>query len=174
MRLFVGNVTAQTHEFLYRLIEQTKILRQVIAPGRQIQIAGDLDRADLDYIVGQHAKYGMIPADEISYTKRFHGLCYSIDKPITTALLNYLREHNQGELVEQGRELRRVAAIVSNDLLETALRENGRPEQITQFEMTIQEDREIDSDLPQLSEGLRVIRNPNPPVAPKRRGRKAA
>ena len=174
MKLYVANVTAQTHEFLYRLIEQTKILRQVIPSGRQIQIAGDMNKDEIDYIVGQHAKYGMIPADEISHTKKFHGLCYSVDKPITAPLLNYLREHNQGELVEQGRELRRIAAIVSNDLLETALRENDRPEQITQFEMTIQEDRDIASDLPQLAEGLRVIRNPNPPAKPARGRRKAA
>lgn len=175
MKLFVGNVTAQNHEFMYRLIAGAqKIHRQMIMAGRQIQVAGDLQPEEVNSIVDQHAKYGMLQASEIPRAKRFHGLCYSIDKPISSELLNYLRDHNHGEKDEEGRELRKLAAITSNDILETTLRENDRPEQVRQFEVTIQEDREIESDLPQLAEGLRVIRNPNPPAPSRKARRKAA
>jgi hypothetical protein len=160
MRLFIGNVTPQNHVLMYRMPESDKIVQRPIQAGTQIEIGGELGPEVVDSIVAQHAPYGMIPVSEMTRVKRFHGLCYSIDKPIPRDKLTYLRDHNMGELEAQGRELRRTAAIAGNEFMETMLRENDRPERIEEFDLFVQEDRDADSPLPQISEKIVVSRDP--------------
>lgn len=168
MKLFIGNVTPQRHVFVYRMLAEVsqKLVERPIAPGRQIEIGNDLARDEIDHILKQHMSYGLMAASDINQAKGYHGLCYSIDKPIPADKLTYLRERNIGALDDQGRELRRAAAIVGNEFLETALRENDRPEQVEQFDLYIQEDRAIDSDLPQVSEKIVVSRAPGQTPTP--------
>jgi hypothetical protein len=174
--LYVGNVTTQNHIFLYRLSEDTKIVERPIPAGKQIKIECD-SRDLMDGIIKQHAKYGLMDSNEVTRVKRFHGLCYSIGKPIPADKLNYFREHNNGELADQGRELRRLAAIAGSELMETALLENDRPERVDRFDLFIQEDRQDDSPFPQLSDRIVVTKNPDQmgpePVAPAALSRRA-
>jgi hypothetical protein len=160
MKLFIGNPTTQNHVFLYRLAENAKIVERPIPAGKQIDIECDT-RDEIDSIIKQHARYGLIDANEVTRIRKFHGLCYALDKPIPADKLNYFREHNTGELIEQGRELRQIAAIAGNDLMETALLENDRHERVDRFDLYIQEDRQGDSPFPQLSDQITVTKNPD-------------
>lgn len=176
MRLFIGNVTLQNHVFQYRVPESEKVIQRPIPPGQQIDLGNDLSPEAVDSIISQHVKYGLIPVNEMTRVRRFHGTCYSIDHPIPRDKLTYLRDHNAGELEAQGRELRRVAAIAGNDFMETMLRENDRPERVEEFDLFVQEDRDGDSALPQISEKIVVSRNSEraPPSAGRQGRRRAA
>jgi len=175
--LYIGNATRQIHQFLYRVPESEKLRSQNIQPGTQIRIPGEVDKASIDYIVDQHSRFGMIPAAEIPKTKEFNGLCYSVDKPILADKIVYLMDHNVGKLEEMGREIREQTALAGNAVLETTLRENDRPEQIREFQMTIQEDRTTPNpEVAQMSEGFKVSRNgsDNDPSQGRQNGRRRA
>jgi hypothetical protein len=162
--LYIGNATRQPFGFQYRVSKGASAIReQSIPSGEQIRVAGELTPAQVDYIVTSLAKYGVVSADSIDHTRGFRGYCYSIGKPIAGMKLTLLMDHNLGELVKLGREIREQSAIAQNNMLETALIENGRPERMTEMELTIQEENhDGNNDVPQFSEGFRVIRNENP------------
>ena len=174
-KLFIGNATRQVIDFHYRVAQGAPIRVQPIPPGTQIQISGDLTPAQVDFIVRSQAKYGVVAADAIDQARVFHGTCYSIGKPITGMRLIWLMDHNLGQLVKLGREIREMTAVAQNNAMETALIENGRSERLTQFDLTIQqENQDGNNAVPQLSEGFRVIRNDNPPPPRKTGARRKA
>jgi hypothetical protein len=155
--LFIGNATRQVYDFSFKLPETETFRSQKIQPGTQERIGGDLTIEDIDYIIKKHAKYGLIPQEEIDRSKAFHGTCYSIGKPITVARLTYLLDHNLGELVDLGRTIRQANAIAQNGNVEAALRESGRPERVAALDMTVQqEDQDPRNDVPQFSVGMMV------------------
>lgn len=176
MKLFIGNATRQKHQFHYTLPGGTKTVIQSIEPGTQEQIAGDFNPEDIDHIVKLHAPYGLIQDSAIDQAKGFRGVCYSIGKPITGRRLTYLVNRNIDELVMRGRDTRTAAAVAQNSAFQRNLIENDRPEQITGFEVTVQEDRMSDdpNPAPQIAEGLRVVRDGQTPKSPSSRQRRAA
>lgn len=173
--LYIGNATRQVLHFQYRVTRDAGVREQPIPPGTQIKIAGDLTPAQVDYIVRHHAKYGVVAADEIDHAKGFRGICYSVGKPIAGIKLSLLMEHNLGELVKLGRDIRKQSAVAQNNLLEQTLVENGRAERLTEMELTIQEENhDGNNSVPQLSEGFRVIRGDGPSRPARNRARRAA
>jgi hypothetical protein len=166
MKLWIGNATKQVYDFRYRKIGKAaaggkplaagQLMQQKIQVGAQTALSGDLTRQDIDYIVSQHAKYGLICESEIDQTRAFHGTCYSIDAPISRTRLVYLIEGNMRNLVAQGEEIRRVNAVAHNNLINGTLQEAGQPP-IDVLEMTIQqENADPANDVPQMSEGVLV------------------
>ena len=98
MDLFIGNASRQTFLFAYRVPETTSLRTQPIAPGTQEKISGDLSPEQIDAILAQHAKYGLISEAEIDRARAFHGTCYSIGKRITNTKLAYLMNKNLDQL----------------------------------------------------------------------------
>jgi hypothetical protein len=172
-KLYIGNATRQQRDFQYRVSKDAPLRTQMIPPGAQVRISGDLTKAQVDYIVSKEAKYGIVSATSIDQTKGFYGTCYSIDKPISAVKLMMLMDVNQDALVARGREIREQSAVAQSNLLETALVENGRQERLTEVELTLQqEEQDPHNSVPQMSEGFRVIRGGlETPTPPKRRGR---
>lgn len=172
MKLYIGNATKQTHEFIYRVPGNPGVRVQLVPIGGQVQITGDLTTPEVDSIIAQHRKYGLTDINEIR--RGFHGLCYSIDKPIPAAKLFDAIETGVEVLVERGRAIRKDLAVANNEILEQALREEGRPEHLKNFEMSVVEEERKDgttSDSP-IAEGVRVTSAEGQPRG-RGRGRKA-
>jgi hypothetical protein len=168
MQLFIGNPTNQPATFLYRKLENKKVLRQDIPIGGQIQIAGPLSPDDISYIVDQHAKYGLVRADEVDTNRRFTSLCYSVDKVISTNRLESAMRSNQFILIERGKKQRQEAAIADAVRMENTVIESGRQERLVGYEATIVEHNpDARNDTPPVAEGIRVSRTVNPDGSPR-------
>lgn len=174
MQLFIGNATRQVFDFVYRVPEYTGIRSQKIPIGAQVAISGELQRDDVDYIIKQHLVYGLISVDAIKDTKAFCGICYSVDKPISVQGLTILMDHNQRALVERGKQIRQESAVAASGIMETSLEEAGRPETLTDFQVSaVEENHDDSSPEPALAEGFQVRREPGQEVqSSTRRGRR--
>jgi hypothetical protein len=133
MKLYVANATKQVQQFWYtsRLANGTlKQVRQDIMEGGQIQIqwdgSGIMQPEDIDYVVGQHAIYGLLDVAEIDRAKPFVGLCYSIDKPIPAMKIQKLMVHNQGVLEERAEDTLKSTALANSQLLENKVERVAR------------------------------------------------
>lgn len=175
MELYIGNATRQIVRFQWRTLETQQLREQPIQPGTQVKLAGNYTTPEIDYIVRQHARYGLIAASDIDRTKQFHGLCYSIDKPITQAKLVYLFNANVSDLVKQGQATRRANAIAQAKMIEDALTQNGRSEQMLGLDLSVQQENEDpNNDIAPVSEGTYVVpRGQGPARAGKPRARAA-
>ena len=122
MKMWVANTTKQSHDFIYRLPETPAPRMQQIAIGSQIQISGrsggELDSSEIDSIIAQHRKYGLIAVDEVDRSKPFIGLVYSTDRPVPIEKLRRALIHNDEVLVERGVETRKEAAIAVNNAID--------------------------------------------------------
>ena len=86
--LFIGNVSKQIIQFAYRTLERAGVIYQTIAIGGQIRIAPngvktDLTTPEIDYIIGQHRVYGILPIEELNDITASSSVCYAIGKPIS-------------------------------------------------------------------------------------------
>lgn len=169
MDMFVANATKMEYDFVYRVPESSGLRSQKIPVGGQVKLSGNLSVADIDSIIEQQSRYGMIAADAIDRSKDFSGLCYSVDKPVQSPKIERLMHHNTRELVKMGQKIRQEAAISSSNVLENQLDESGRPEALRNFEMSVVEENHDDRDEnPAIAEGIRVRRDE---PAPRGRGR---
>jgi hypothetical protein len=137
-KMYILNCTRQVQEFWYRLPESSKLLHQLIPIGGQIQVAGELNTPEIDAIIEQHSRYGMVAFSEINKSQPFVGYCYQIDKRfgnIVEALQRGL-EHNDMVLEERGQQLREEAAVAINQSIE----DQRAPARLTALEMTVEEE----------------------------------
>jgi hypothetical protein len=164
MKMFVANATKQVVNFMYRVPETLSLRSQDIAIGSQVQLSGDLDQAAIDYVIEQHARYGMVAADEVNRAREFTGLCYSIDKPVKMEKIETLIYHNVDKLVEFGKQMRQEAALSAGGTLDQALDDADAPSdaipKVRNFEMSVVEENHDDRDeRPAVAEGIRVTRD---------------
>lgn len=182
MRLYIGNPTKQLQDFCYRTKQSTGMRMQTIHIGTQIAVSGNLTAEDIDFIIEQHERYGMCRADETDHNKEYTGLIYSIDKPITSAKLTLVIEHNIETLVERGKEIRKEAAIAVATGIENNIRDatNDVGFRLRAFETSVTEVEPpggFRDDGDHLNEGYDVDltrQSPRTPTRGKRRGRRQA
>lgn len=164
MKLYVANLTQQKQDFTYRLPEAPANRSQIIEPGMQIQISGDLDTKAVDSIIKQHAIYGMVAAKDVRDIRTFSGLCYSLGDPVASVVIMLGLTRNNDVLKVQGKKLREEAAIATNQYIEDMVAQNARngvSSQMTKLEMTVQEDvidSNVELDHEPVAEGVRVTR----------------
>jgi len=118
MKLYIANCTKQIMSFAYRTADADKMMQQTIQIGGQIQVYKDTDHASLDYIIQQHAPYGLIDVAEIDRSKGFIGACYQFDHQIDVSKVIHASEHNDDFLAQMGLEYRKQAAVSLNDQLQ--------------------------------------------------------
>lgn len=164
-KMFVANCTRQVQDFSYYLPESRAPRVQPIPVGGQIRISGELTPMDVEAIVKQHAKYGLVSAAEINRTKVFIGLCFSLDKPVPIDTMRQVLTSNVVVLRERGRIIREEAAVAVNNALSE---ENPS---LTSLEMSVVEDRK-DGGTPEVAEGVRVAHEA-PGSTPPPEGRRA-
>ena len=176
--LYVGNATRQNYDFAFRSpvavpsASGLPLRTHRIEPGVAMKIPGDWSPEEADSIIRQHVPYGIVRDSEIDQSRHFHGIVYSIDTPIARAKLLYLMDHNLGQLVMQGQEIRRANAIAQSELVQKSLIENGRTEIVKSFDTTVQQEQEDPrNDVPQLSVGTLVTRGQGMTNTAKRKGR---
>lgn len=164
MDLYVANLTQQNQDFTYRLPEAPANRSQLIQPGTQIRISGDLDTQAIDAIIKQHAIYGLVDVAKVRDIRAFSGLCYSIGKAVPATAIMLGLERNNAALQERGKKMREEAAIATNQFIEDAVQQNARNglnAQMAQLEMSVQEDvpdANAEPDHEVVAEGVRVTR----------------
>ncbi len=133
MKLYIANATKQVNQFWYtsRLANGTlKQVRQDISEGSQIQVqwdgSGVMQPEDIDYVLEQHAIYGLVNAADIDRTKSFAGLCYSIDKPVPAMRIQKLMVHNQEILEERAEDTLKSTAMANSQLIENKIERVAR------------------------------------------------
>ena len=179
MKLYIANATKQRVDFMYRVPEQPGVRNQPIDIGSQILISGSdmLNAKQVDSIIEQHTKYGLVNVDEVDRTKAFAGLFYSVDQPISGVKIMRAVQHNTAVLQERGKQIRKEAAITSNQLLENSMTEQEIPGNLKAVELSVVEENHDERDeTPALAEGIRVTRNEpestQPSRAPRGKGRR--
>lgn len=171
MQLYIGNATRQIVEFVYRLPETPGARNQSVPIGGQVRVSGDLSRVQIDAIIDQHAKYGLVHVDAIDRTKPFIGLCYSVDRPISSDKLGRAMNHNMEVLTNLGKQFRQEAAVAENNRIEQHIAEEKMPINLKDFEVSIVEESRKDSPAPQFAEGIRVSKGGNDNDGSRGRGR---
>lgn len=79
MKLIIANKTSQPVLFTYRLPGRSHVRVRSIPIGRRVAVADDLARAEVEAILGQHAPFGLIAADDAERVPGFSGLCYALE-----------------------------------------------------------------------------------------------
>lgn len=140
-QLYIANATRQVQDFHYRIPGIAQVRQQTIQIGGQIKISGDLKINEVEAIIQQHSKYGLISADEIDSGKAFAPMCYQVDKPVAPEMIEMLSNRNMGVLADRGYEQRKEAAIVVTNRIGQNLREQNIDADLTSVEVdTIEDD----------------------------------
>jgi hypothetical protein len=186
MKMYVANCSNQTHEFCYRLPDVSQLRRVTIQKMSQEKLPDDLDQQKIDYIVEKAEMYGFINVLDLRAGKAkrpFTRLCYSIDAPVSSFMIEALAVNNRGTQVELGERIQQEAAIVSSKkIIEDIERMNregdGKHADPSDLLITVQEEFDSKDGRPQediFSKGYKVPGNPekpNHPLQATRKGRK--
>jgi hypothetical protein len=149
--MYIANCSSQNVDFIYRMPRTPAPRMQNIPIGRQIKISGDLQAPDIEMILKQHAKYGLIHVSEIDRTRPYAGMCWS-EKPISVERLKRQWLHNQGVLAERGKTQRQQAAVATME----QINESSGGNALKALEMSVEEvptEGKPDTDF---AEGVRV------------------
>lgn len=160
--VYVANASLQRHEFIYRMMGQSRERRLPIPPMHQIRIPEDIP--DIATFVEQHEPYGFVSIEQLKGLKLSSQtrLIYRVNQEIPSEAIHSLHNINRGFLDEWGRKLRAESAIASNALVAKALEdqrnESGLDAEVDNFEMIVQEQESKDgfsTDKP-INEGFRM------------------
>lgn len=88
-----------------------------------IRLAKAVTRAEIDLIIQQHADYGLIDATKIDQNRIYIGLCYSIDKPVSSKVIEKAMRDNDGHLNRAAHDRRQASVLATNNALTE--QENG-------------------------------------------------
>jgi hypothetical protein len=166
LELYIANVTKQIVQFAYRAPERFGLVIQTIPIGGQIKVSpkgsqSDLSTPEIDSILEQHRKYGLISVEELDTNRSsFHGMCYCIGKPISVDRIHKAMQRNEETLEELGKTIRKEAALAVNNQIENTVGGN-----LKQLEMSVVEEEPrggYTDDHKPLGEGVRIIRESNP------------
>lgn len=175
MKVFIGNATKQHLAFVYRLPERKAAITQQIPMGTQKKLTEDMSQLDIDAIMDQWGKYGLIPYTELEAGKiDFSGYLIAVNNPIPGAVMDTAVEYRADVLRQLGREQRELAALEMVRTIERTV-----PTPATQYEMSVAEE------IPQhgfqnpadshTAEGWRINNDrPNMPETPRGGRRRAA
>lgn len=125
MKLYVANLTRQSHEFLYRVPESIKIHSQLIVVGRQVQVWRDDQPEIIVSVIGQHTRYGMMHVKKLASRTEFCGLCYD-HKPIAIDAILAALDENARRQVEAAAAERKAMALATKEMIERETRLRSR------------------------------------------------
>lgn len=135
MRLYIANCTRQNRIVCYRLDfdQQGKpelraqfqpAKQQPIDPGRQAMIGGDFHIRQIEDIVAQLARYGMVGVKDVATNKKMAPMVFNVDAPVPAEVMRRVSSSNAELLIEQGKMRRQRAAIRSNDLVNATVQKD--------------------------------------------------
>lgn len=118
-KLYIANTTVQYRDFLAKLPESGRMIRQKIRPGHQA-VVYDGSLYDIEQIIQQNEIYGLTKEEDVKGAKHFVGMVYQVDKQISTAAFGLADEQNHRALIEFGTETREnVANYAQASILNT-------------------------------------------------------
>ncbi|MEH5014090.1 hypothetical protein [Phytobacter diazotrophicus] len=113
MKLFVANTTKQRNIFVYRVLETGRLRQIPIEPGSQMMVL-DGSSDEVNAVIEHHAIYGLINSRNIDQSKAFVGLCYNIDKPVESSVIEKAIRDNDHHL-SRGAHQTRQASLAALD-----------------------------------------------------------
>ncbi|EOW6510863.1 hypothetical protein ACOZXQ_000583 [Cronobacter malonaticus] len=116
MKLFIANTTKQRHDFAYRQPETGRLIYHPINAGSQVVVM-DGSRAEIDLIIQQHSNYGLIDSAKIDQNRVYIGLCYSIDKPVASKVIEKAMRDNDEHLNRAAHDRRQASALATSNAL---------------------------------------------------------
>jgi hypothetical protein len=164
MDLYIANTTKQHHDFVYRVPETVAMRTQKIRVGTQVKIAGVSTTQEIDYVLNQHLKYGLVHVSAIDTSKGLISMLYS-DKPISSARIEQAMRYNDGVLIKAGKKIREEAAIADSVRLEQNIVDEDLPATLRQYEASIVEEdpgKRSAASEDAIAEGVRVSRFADP------------
>lgn len=142
--LYIANASKQSHSFNYRLPEKEKLFMQKIEVASQISI--NLNSAEIDWVLKQHLKYGMVDVKSISNKKGFSGICYSIDKPVNVETIMIASEVKDEVITDRALDIRKTTAAAVEKSVSEQAQEMGIQAGNTQFEIEEQKTNPADNE----------------------------
>lgn len=121
MKLFISNCSRQNHTFNYKLPEKQQSFGIAIPAGRQHMIEQPEDV--ISYIISQHEPYGLQHRDKVD--KNFSGICYSLDKPLSSAQIIENAEQKLENLDDMSQAILEASAVALNNAVESAVIQSG-------------------------------------------------
>ncbi|EKI6322311.1 hypothetical protein PF391_002614 [Salmonella enterica] len=104
MKLYIANTTKQRHDFAWRKPETGRLVYHPINAGSQAVVI-DGTRAEIDQ------------------NRIYIGLCYSIDKPVASKVIEKAMRDNDGHLNRAAHDRRQASVLATNNALTE--QENG-------------------------------------------------
>jgi hypothetical protein len=170
--VYIANATKQRLQFAYRLPERKAAITQPIPIFGQERLSGDFSQPDIDSIMEQWGKYGLVKIEDLeSARKRFDGYLISIGKPIPEEKLKRAIKYREAVLDGHGKILREQAAVAMINTIES---ESGAVAR--NYEISVVEEEPRGGYAPNLThvaEGYRADRDSRPGSPPSRGRRRA-
>lgn len=171
--LYVANTSKQHHQFVFRMPEVNGVSKADIPIGAQV-IVGERNMSleQINAIVDQHKPYGLTHVSELPRRKKFIGLCYSIDKPVTFDSIAETIERNDGALNERAEERREeTVASIAQEL------QGVTGGAMKRAEVELVEDGDVrnpgSNSMPNIAAGFEVVSEGVQPRHAGKRGRRA-
>ncbi|MGK0739984.1 hypothetical protein ACSFCX_06570 [Yokenella regensburgei] len=120
MKLFIANTTKQRQIFAYRKLETGRLVQIPINHGEQMTVL-DGSTEEVKAVIQHHQVYGLIDSTKIDQSQAFVGLCYSINKPVSAAVIEKTIRDNDLHLTRGAHNLRQASIMA----LDSTLRESG-------------------------------------------------
>lgn len=150
MKLFVANTTKQRNIFVYRVLETGRLRQIPIEPGSQMMVL-DGSSDEVNAVIEHHAIYGLINSKNIDQSKAFTGLCYSIDKPVSSSVIEKAIRDNDDHLSRGAHQIRQASlAALDKTLTENRTGYSGELE----FSAEQMKGREENEDAPVVNETI--------------------
>jgi hypothetical protein len=150
-KVYIANCTPQNHTANFRGPESRKPLSLAIGSGRQV-LAGDLSTPEVDAMVDQLGRYGLVHVDEAGKSGRKVTFLYSTGTPLPASAILRVAERNKGILRDEGAERRKLSAVAANAVM------NSDETPIDKLETSIEEvsSGDFGGDSENIAEGIKI------------------
>lgn len=155
-KLYIANCTKHNQELHYWASEVTRPMRQIVPMGQQVQVFRDAPREELEHIVTQLRRYGLVEAPEADRMKGFVGMCFSFDTPVGEEKIYGVMEKNDVVLDQKSQEYRTEAAVALNAQVEQNLKEMGVSATLNSLEVGLQEEAKVGDNSAKMEETILV------------------
>jgi hypothetical protein len=166
-KLYIANTLKQSQIVFYRMefdsdggpnaMRRFQPAKQspVIPKGRQIVLGGDLHLQQIENIVTQLTRVGLVAEKDVGRLTGMVPYVFNVDRPVREETIRAVMAHNAGVLVGQGRARREAAAIAARASLEA----EAQQAQIapTAYEASIETEDPGEVDVGTVEEGYRVV-----------------
>lgn len=114
MQLFLANCLTQSLDFYYRVIEDGRLIKQLVPSGDQKKIGNDnFNRKQIDAIIKSYSCYGIFEVNDyekIGSDQPITGV-FSIDSPVDGRVIQQIFDHNKQATTALGANARRDLAL---------------------------------------------------------------